>query len=312
MHMIISASRRTDIPRFYFPWLINRLREGYVLARNPMNFHQVSRISLSPDVVDCIVFWTKNPAPMLALLPTLREYAYYIQYTIHPYASDIEKNLPPLSTRLDTFRAFSDILGPERMVWRYSPALFNEKYPPDLHLEQFDHICARLEGYTLECKFSFLDIYRKIEKRMRSLGVKSLSQDERNGFARSFAKIAASHGITACACCNVDADATGMRSTGCINAALISKITGYDYDLRKDPGQRDICRCAQSVDIGAYDTCLNGCAYCYANYAQDVVHRNYKAHDENAPLLCGSLVEGDIVTERKAVSNKVMQMNMFD
>ena len=126
--MIISASRRTDIPAFYAEWFFNRIKEGYVLVRNPMNYHQVSKISLSPAVVDGIVFWTKNPLPMMTRLDELREYPYYFQFTLTPYGKEMEPGLPSKKAVLiPVFRELSRKLGPDRLVWRYDPILLNPR-----------------------------------------------------------------------------------------------------------------------------------------------------------------------------------------
>lgn len=109
--MIISASRRTDIPAFYWEWFQKRLQEQYVLVRNPLNLHQVSRISLRPEVVDGLVFWTKNPEPMLKQLSVLDAYAYYFQFTLNAYAADVEAALPPLAVRIEIFRQLAQKIG---------------------------------------------------------------------------------------------------------------------------------------------------------------------------------------------------------
>lgn len=135
--MILSVSRRTDIPAFYSDWFFNRLDEGCVLVRNPMNIHQVSRIKLSPDVVDCIVFWSKNPRPILSQLAKLEKYPYYFHYTINAYGTDLEASLPPLSERVQTFRSLAEMIGPDRIIWRYDPIIVNDVYTVQFHIEQF-------------------------------------------------------------------------------------------------------------------------------------------------------------------------------
>ena len=136
--MILSVSRRTDIPAFYMPWFMNRLREGYVMVRNPMNYHQVSRVSLSPEVIDCIVFWTKNTMPLTPHLGEIAlQYPFYIQYTLNPYGRDLEPGLPPLAQRLASACAIAEQFGSKHVVWRYDPIMLTEQYTADWHIEQF-------------------------------------------------------------------------------------------------------------------------------------------------------------------------------
>lgn len=309
--MIISASRRTDIMRYFFDWFLERLKEGFVLVRNPMTARQVSRVPLNPDVVDCIVFWTKNPAPALDRLDEMEPYPYYVQYTVNPYGGDIECNLPPKPELLDTFRRLSDRLGPDRVVWRYSPVLYSAQYTEERHKEAFAEFAGKLQGYTKQCKLSFLDLYSKIRKRMYDMDIHGGIADQNSQLARELAGIGKTHGIEVSACGSIDFAAAGIPPAKCIDDQLISKITGYAYDLKKDTGQRDDCYCVQSVDIGAYDTCAGGCQYCYANFSADTVRRALRGYSPHSPLLCGTLQPGDKVTGRAAVSNRMMQMSMF-
>ena len=162
--MIISASRRTDIPSYYSEWFYNRIKEGFVYVRNPMNIHQIGKISLSPDVVDGIVFWTKNPAPMLDRLGELEKYTYYFQFTVNPYSTDVEPNVPSKNdTIIPTFQKLSSIIGKERIVWRYDPILLNEKYTVDYHIKYFSMLADKLAYYTEKCTVSFLDMYKNTQ-----------------------------------------------------------------------------------------------------------------------------------------------------
>ena len=168
MPMIISASRRTDIPTYYSDWFMQRIKEGYVLARNPMNAHQVSRISLNPEVVDGIVFWTKNPLPMLDKLPLLKDYMYYFQFTLNGYEQDVEAGVPPKDKFIvPGFQRLSDMLGPERVIWRYDPILLNNKYTFNYHVQRFAELAKQLAPYTKQCTISFLDMYAKTERNMQ-------------------------------------------------------------------------------------------------------------------------------------------------
>ena len=170
--MIISASRRTDIPAFYTPWFMNRVRAGFVDAINPFNRKQVSRISLRPEDVDCIVFWTKNAAPMLPHLAELSAmYPFYFQFTITPYGHDVEPGLPDKREVIRTFQQMSQQLSKTRMVWRYDPILLNDHYTIERHLHDFAVMLEMLAPYTDRCVISFLDLYRKTERNTKLEGV---------------------------------------------------------------------------------------------------------------------------------------------
>jgi len=297
--MILSVSRRTDIPSFYFDWFLNRLRAGEVLVRNPFNPVSVSRIPLSPATVEGIVFWSKNPEPMLSKLAALAPYPFYIQYTVNSYGADIESRLPALESRLDVFRALAEKLGRERVVWRYSPVVVNSRYSSSYHLETFDRLAHELTGYTLQCKLSFLEMYQKIAPRMHSLGVVESADTATLALARQLAAVAERHGIALGACGKPDLRPTGIPMATCVDGDFIRRLTGRKMSFRKDPGQRGVCNCVESVDIGSYHTCLNGCAYCYANHSHDAAVRRARRYDPASPFLCDSPRIDDRIAPRK-------------
>lgn len=163
--MILSASRRTDIPNYYSDWFYHRVKEGFLYVRNPLNIHQISEIKITPDVVDCIVFWTKNPLPMMKRLDELKEYHYYFQFTLTGYGKDVEVNLPDKKTSMvSIFRELSNKIGREKVIWRYDPIFFSNKYTVQYHLKAFKNIAEALNGYTEKCVISFVDIYAKNRK----------------------------------------------------------------------------------------------------------------------------------------------------
>ncbi len=297
--MILSVSRRTDVPSFYFDWFLNRLHEGWLLVRNPFQPSRVSRVSLSPDHVECIVFWSKNPEPMLPRLDALGAYPYYIQYTINPYGKDIECGLPDLARRLEVFRELAARLGRERVVWRYSPVLVNAVYTDAFHCEAFGKIARALSGFTVQCKLSFIDLYQKIRSGMKERGVVPQDNQQIFALARTLQALAADCGIALSACGKPDLRQAGIAASSCIDGALMQRLTGRSMAFRKDQGQRDSCNCVESVDIGAYQTCCNGCIYCYANHSPETARRRAAGYDPFSPLLCDSLRPGDVVTERK-------------
>lgn len=302
--MIISVSRRTDIPTYYSEWFMNRIREGYALARNPMNAHQVSRISLSPEVVDGIVFWTKNPAPMLDKLPQLKDYMYYFQFTLNAYEQDVEAGVPLKHKYIvPTFQRLSEMIGPERVVWRYDPILVSDKYTFDYHVKYFELLAKKLASYTQKCTISFLDMYVKTERNVAGLNIQPWTLELQDAMAKSLAEIAHSYGLELETCAEgIELEKYGIKHAHCIDGELFAKLLGCPLKVGKDKNQRKECGCVDSVDIGAYNTCRNGCRYCYANFNAKMVQNNQQRHNPLSPLLLGELQPDDKVTERKMTS----------
>lgn len=313
--MIISASRRTDIPTYFSEWFYNRVKEGFLYVRNPMNAHQISKINLSPDVVDCIVFWTKNPIPMIERLDELEGYDFYFQYTLTGYGKDIEANLPDKKQALiPAFQKIAEKIGKKRVIWRYDPIVFSDKYTPEYHLKAFRQIAEALNGYTEKCVISFVDIYVKNKKNMNAVNAYEMEQEQLEDFAKSLSDIARDNGMVVATCAeNIDLSKCGIEHNCCIDKKLIEEIIGCSIKGSKDKVQRQECGCLESVEIGTYNTCQNGCKYCYANYSPESVKDNYRNYDPKSPLLCGHVGEGDVITERKVKSLKEMQLSFqFD
>ncbi|HIZ16112.1 MAG TPA: DUF1848 domain-containing protein [Firmicutes bacterium] len=311
--MIISASRRTDIPAYYSDWFFNRIKEKYVLVRNPMNIRQVSKISLSREVCDGIVFWTKNPLPMMSRLDEISEYPYYFQFTLNAYDNDIEKRLPSKSDVLiPAFIKLADMIGKERVIWRYDPILFNKKYTPDYHIKYFEMLVQRLCGYTEKCTVSFLDNYRSINKNMKILNVSDISDSEKYDLIGRMAQTAKRYGIYIETCAEA-ADFTnlGVGKASCIDAERLGKIGGVRLKSQKDKNQRKECGCTESIDIGTYNTCRNGCMYCYANHSDKLICSNVKRYNAMSELLCGEVGTDDIVIERSVKSLRECQTSFF-
>ncbi len=298
--MILSASRRTDIPAFYSEWFFNRIREGYVLVRNPMNCRQVSRILLTPDVIDCIVFWTKDPTNMLDKLDLLRDYSYYFLITLTPYDRQIERNVADKAHIIEAFRKLSSLLGKKRIIWRYDPVILSDKTDIEYHRRNFEALASKLEGCTERCIVSFMDLYKKTERNMKSLNISPINGEDMLETGRILSEIASRYGLKIEACSEeLDLSSVGIGRAKCIDDELIAEITGKKLNARKDRNQRDVCRCAQSVDVGAYNTCRHGCLYCYANYSDKAVESNILKHDPKSPMLIGNLEPGDRITDRK-------------
>lgn len=317
--MILSVSRRTDIPNYYSDWFYNRIKEGFLYVKNPMNPHQISRIDLSPSLVDCIVFWTKNPEPMMARLREINDYRYYFQFTLTGYGRDIEPNVPHKKDKMiPVFQRLSEAVGSSRVVWRYDPILFNDVYTEEYHLQAFERIADALAGYTKKCIISFVDTYAKNKADLRELKVREpISEDGQEDkrkdskliqqqfqklkvFAARLSEIAHRNDMEIATCAEkIDLSDCGIAHSSCIDKALVEEIAGYAIDVGKDKNQRTECGCVESIEVGTYHTCLNGCKYCYANDSWEKSKRNFQEYDADSPLLCGQIEYDDKITERK-------------
>ncbi|MCQ2171287.1 MAG: DUF1848 domain-containing protein [Bacteroidales bacterium] len=301
--MILSVSRRTDIPAFYSDWFFNRLKEGFVYVRNPMNIHQVSKIVLSPEVIDCIVFWSKNPKPMLQRLDELKDYMYYFQFTINAYDKFFEVGVPKKEGIINTFRELSSKIGAKRVIWRYDPILLTSQMDVDYHIHYFEEIAKRLKGYTNTCVISFVDLYKKTQNNLKDTEAREPSTEEMFELSSKMYLIANKYGITIQTCAEeIALETIGIKHGKCIDNVLIEDLIGAKLVVSKDSNQRQECGCVQSIDIGEYNTCTHGCKYCYANFRDGVVRKNRMSHDPHSPLLIGQLSEMDKVSDRKLFS----------
>lgn len=288
--LIISASRRTDIPAFYSTWLMNRIREGFCLVPNPFNPKQVSCVSLLPNRVDAFVFWSKNPEPMLRFLNELdsRGFVYYFQYTLNDYPKAFEPSLPSIDSRIDTFKALSNRLGSERVAWRYDPIIISSVTDYDFHASTFERLAYALCGLTRRVVISIVDLYRKTYRRMASLDEIQRMAMQRNSpkmleLLSRIAEMASAVGMKSLSCAE-DYSKLGIQAGSCIDRELINLIGGCS-SAKKDTGQRAKCRCAVSRDIGMYDTCVHGCLYCYSTGGGRLAHQRYFEHDPELPML---------------------------
>ena len=301
--MIISASRRTDIPAFYARWFINRIRAGFCDVPNPFNRQQVSRVSLLPEDVEVIVFWTRNPRPLFPFLAELDErgYRYYFQYTLLGYPAEIDANAPPAQAALQTFTELAQRVGPERVIWRYDPIVLSEATPPEYHRAAYAHLARALAGSTGRSVISLMDDYPKIRGRLQNMAQQgarllpvSVGDPEIEGglpgwlgaLLRDLASIAQSNRMEIMSCAEeFDLRPFGIRPGKCVDDEYIERAFGLEVAHTKDPGQRKACGCVASKDIGMYDSCLFGCQYCYATTSFERARANYLRHDPEAPVL---------------------------
>ncbi len=295
--MIINTGGRTDTVQYYTDWLLNRFSEGYVLTRNPLFPNKVNRYELTPDKVDCVVFCSKNYKPILPRLHEITDrFHTYFHYTITAYGKDIEPGVPSIEESIQTLIELSKLVGKQRVAWRYDPVLLTKKYTVSHHIETFDKMANMLVPYIDRCIFSFVEMYKKLEINMPELI--PLSAQDMDGLARGLGSIAEKNGIYLQACgTNGDYTRYGIHASGCMTLDILGKANDILFKNLKHKGMRQGCHCIESRDIGAYDTCLNGCKYCYANKNPHKAYENYKYHDLASPLLLGHVRPEDTIIQ---------------
>lgn len=305
--MILQVSGRTDICALYPKWFVNRLKAGYVLVRNPYNSQQVSYVEINQDVVDCIAFCTKDPK---AIMPYLKEieqmgYHYFFMVTITPYDKDIEPNVRLKLEIIKTFIELSNLIGKNRIIWRYDPILLNERYTIKFHLQMFEKMCQLLYIYTNTVIISFLDIYKNIFNKFNEL-----SDEDVYLLADNLGRIAKKYHLEIKTCSEkYHLEQYGIKKGSCLEKSYIEDLIGYPLDIKTNQNRIN-CSCLASIDIGAYSCCNHGCLYCYACNHQ-LVAKNMANHDENSEMLLGYLTDHDKVIKRNVFSNKEKQLK-FD
>ena len=294
--MIISASRRTDIPAFYADWFINRIRKGYCYAPNPLYPQQKTRpISLKSSDVEFIVFWTRDPKPLIKYLPELdsRGYKYYFQYTVIGYPRNIDPKSPGIESAIKTFKDLSCLVGKEKVIWRYDPILLSDVTSQEWHRQNISKIAKGLKEATERLIISFIDPYRKtiLGTRKKTDGDIRLSSAAFK--AESYRCLAKWISLRMkkiklqVFTCSEDIDLAdyGINRAKCIDDRLIGRILKREFYLKKDSAQRKACGCVIAKDIGVNDTCLFGCRYCYANRSFEASEKNFKKHDSSKSYL---------------------------
>ena len=272
--VIVSASRATDIPAFFAPWFFDRLDKGYCVWKNPYNGKD-SYVSFSNT--HFIVFWSKNPAPLLQYLPKLKErgIGFYIQYSLNDYERErLEVNVPKLDARIYTFKRIVDKYGLGSVLWRFDPLILTDKIGIQELLERIRWIASELNGYTEKLVFSFadIDVYKKVGVNLHNAGInyREWTESEMQEFAIGLQDMNLNMQLATCAE-KIDLSQYGIEHNHCIDLDLISRLAQDDPALQmwlfgatKDKGQHQACGCILSKDIGQYNTCSHGCLYCYA------------------------------------------------
>lgn len=309
--MILNTGSRTDIPAFYSDWFYNRIREGDVLVRNPFYPTQITRYRLDPEVIDAMVFCTKNPSPMLDRLSLLSGFDTFWFVTITPYGREVEPYVPPKEEVIRSFQRLSGQVGKERISWRYDPIFIQGAYSVGCHIEQFRKMAEKLAGYTNQCVVSFIDLYEKTRRNFP--GVRGVTEKEQEELIAAFAEIAGEQGLQIHLCCE-DAGLVRERvdADGCMSKAVLEKALGCKLDVPKKKRAREACSCLLGADIGAYHTCGHGCRYCYANYDRETVERNRRLHRADSPLLIGEVGPEDVIRQAEQKSWKNGQLDFWD
>lgn len=293
--MIINVGGRTDIVNYYSDWLFNRLEEGYACSRNPLFPNHVTKYLLNPEVVDGIIFCSKNYEPILSRIESVNEnFNIYCHYTITAYGKDIEPNVPSIDKSIETLIALSKKIGRRKIAWRYDPVLLTSEYTIRKHLEMFEYIAARITPYISCCIFSFVEMYKRLNEAMPELIL--LTEQDKIQLLKGFGLIAKNYNFKLQTCGDDNKyEEYNITYSGCITTAIMEDASGCQFKKITHKGSRAGCRCMPNRDIGAYNTCLNGCRYCYANKKPELASENMKKHDKNSPLLLGQIKATDII-----------------
>lgn len=307
--LIISASRSTDIPAFYSDWFINRIKAGYTKWINPFN-NRPQYVSFVNTRV--IVFWTKNPAPIIKYLPLLdnMNYNYYFLFTLNDYEAESLENVPPINQRIETFISLAEKIGNDKVLWRFDPVILTNKTNIDDIIERIYIIGEHIHKYTKRLIFSFVDIdkYKSVSRNLKSFSQNTgiifnkITKDDKQLFAKKLSDINKSWYLDLRTCAeDINLIEYGINANRCINDVLMKEIFNNDKELMnfinkhnennlfnnnnlasyplKDRGQRKLCKCMYSKDIGQYNTCGHMCKYCYANHQPNKVLQRIKNHN---------------------------------
>lgn len=293
--MILNTGGRTDTVQYYSEWLLNRFREGYVLSRNPLFPNVINRIELSPDTIDVVVFCSKDYTPILDRLHEISDrFKCYYHYTITAYDTDIEPNVPSIEQSVETLKQLSAQVGKEKVAWRYDPVLLTEKYTIEKHFETFDYMARELSPYVDRCIFSFVEMYKKLAVNMPEL--QPISDDNKLLLVKGLGAIAKQYGLYLQTCAAKDDYLQfGVHHSGCMTTEIFSRALGLNFKHQAHKGNRIGCACMESRGLGDYNSCPNGCRYCYANKDHAKAAENYRRHDPKSPLLLGDVLPTDTI-----------------
>lgn len=297
--MILFVSGRCDIPAFYSEWFFNRLHEGFVDVRNPFNPHQISRIYLNERNIDCILFCTKNPIPMLQRLDEI-PFPYLFHVTLTPYHADIEEHVLSKKEILAAIQELAQRLGKRRVIVRYDPILLTPKYTIAYHQRAFEKLCKELEGYVERIIISFVDMYKNTNANQKRMQLQEMRHDDMQQIGEVLGSIAQRYHMQIQTCAeDVDLSRFSIRKGLCIDRLELEELLQHSLDHIQGKGVRNSCGCMPSVDIGDYNCCAHGCRYCYANYNETQIYERMQLHDPNSSILLGYVEDEDVITLRE-------------
>lgn len=303
--MIYNLSGRTDIIAFYYPWFKKRLQAGFVDVRHPFDERKIFRYSLRKEDVDVLVICTKNPLPILEDPKPLKDYCVLLQVTLTPYGKDLEPFVPPKKQTIQAVKELSEFFGKDHLFIRYDPIVITEKYTISQHIASFEHLVKMLKDDVYVFIISFVDEYKNTQKN----GIRALSYQEIRELGKQFGEIAQRYGVKVQTCAEtIDLDDFGIEHGLCIDPKHLTHLTGQSIEWVSEKSKRENCSCADYRDIGAYNSCMHFCRYCYANYDESMILNNYKQHLTDSSLLIGELKEEDRVIE---MALKPKQMRLF-
>ena len=309
--MIINVGGRTDIVNYYSEWLFKRFEQGFVYSRNPFYPNYVYKYTLNPDIVDCVIFCSKNYAPVLKDFHKISDkYNVFCHYTITAYGKDIEPNVPDIEESIRTLINLSQIVGKQRIAWRYDPILLTDFYTVKKHLETFEYMTEKLSTHVAFCIFSFVEMYKKLEKNMPE--IIPFSDTDKKEILTGIGEISKKYNLRVQTCAGKeDYSSYGIMQSGCITSEILAKANNLSFKKVAHKGNRKNCKCMPSRDIGAYDTCPNGCKYCYANKNPDIAYKNMLLHNPTSPILIGNIKDTDVIVEGKQESFLINQCKLF-
>ena len=299
MKRIISVSRRTDIPAFYGDWFMRRIRDGFAGVVHPFGGRRYI-VTLRPEDVVCFVFWSKDFSPFIENLRILDGlgYKFYFNYTVTGLPDVFETNVDKRAAT-EALKQLSAMYSPRHINWRFDPIIISSICDRPFYLRAFEELASELEGFVARCIISFATEYNKVKRNFKDLerttGVRIIdcSEDFKIELANDLAAIAEHHDIRMFSCCGDYLTGRKIKKAHCIDGRLIEELfsrEGFCYDYK--PTRKD-CGCAQSMDIGAYDTCPHGCVYCYANANKHRAHNAFKTHDKQSAFLGYTKSESD-------------------